>query len=157
MPEPKIEILGAYRLPVSDELLQQQFDILYGHLTSESEKKTAMQQCREQLESVVLIEAMVRNRDTKFKVDDFVQPHANLPRENWQVAYAEVYLSPDGEKVLSSHREAESLTDTVRIAFFIHFFDPQKPLHSSYGTLQCPSVQEMPVRLQRLVPYEPVD
>jgi hypothetical protein len=155
--EPEIEILGAYRLPVSEELVREQFDILYGHLTSESEKKTAMQLCREQLESVVLIEAIVRNRDSKFKVDDFVQPHTDLPRENWQVAYAESYLSRDGEKVLPWRREGEILSDTVRIAFFIHFFDPKKPLYSSYGTLKCPPVQEMPERLQRLVPYQPVD
>jgi len=42
----------------------------------------------------------------------------------------------------------------LRIAFYFHYFDPAKPLMSSYGDLICPAPNVMPERLVRLVPYE---
>jgi len=38
MSEPQIEILGVYRLPVTEELFREQFDILYGYEMTEAER-----------------------------------------------------------------------------------------------------------------------
>jgi hypothetical protein len=81
-----------------------------------------------------------------------------VERSSWQVAWAEAYLTPDGQSRLEDPRwgEPPQATD-FRVAFFIHWWEEEVPLVSSYGELRCPAVQEMPGRLRTLVPYEPVD
>jgi len=157
MDQPRIEIIGVYRLPITDELLREQFDALYGYAMSDRERAQAERQCREQLESVVLIEALVQNRDTQFKVGDFTQPEDGVPESNWQAPYAEAFLTPDGGALAVERWSGPPESGDLRIAFFLHFWHPIKPLRSSYGEISCPAVQEMPERLARLVPYEPVD
>jgi len=49
MPEPHIEVLGVYRLDVTDELFQEQFDILYGTEVPPDQRTEAGHQIREQL------------------------------------------------------------------------------------------------------------
>jgi hypothetical protein len=62
MVEPKIEVLGVYRLPVTDELFREQFAILYDFPMGEAERVAAERKCRKQLESVVLVELVVKSR-----------------------------------------------------------------------------------------------
>lgn len=157
MLEPSIEIVGVYRVPVTEELLKEQFDILYeGLILSKEEEDEALQRCLDQLNSIVLIEIIVRNRDSRFRLDDISQADPELPRDSWQAPYDEAYLSLDGERVLSRDSEPEGY-DELRVVFFLHFYNPEQPLLTSYGVLRCPTVQNMPERLQRLVSYEPVD
>jgi hypothetical protein len=157
MAQPTVDVLGVYSITVTDELLLKQTENLYGPTLSCDEHQDAERKCREQLESTVLIEVLVRNRDRLFNVGDFSQPGDGVPRENWQVAWAETYLSQDG-KVLSVERWSDPPnTDIIRIAFFIHYWNPAKPLLTSYGEVTCPTVMRMPERLQVLVPYEAVD
>jgi hypothetical protein len=155
--QPKVEVLGVYRLPAAEDLFREQFDILYGYPMSAGERRNAEQQCREQLESVVLVEAVVSNRDRRFRVGDFAQAQAGQPKENWQVAWAEAFLTEDGESLSVARWSDAPPDDPLRVAFFIHYWDPAQPLQSSYGAVQCPAPQPMPERLSRLVPYEPVD
>lgn len=157
MAKPRIEVLGAYRLPVTEDLFREQFDILYGFPMDNKERAKAQRECREQLESVVLIELLVRNRDKRFQLDDFAQRHKGRSKDNDQVAWAEAYLSPDGKSLLVERWSDPPEIDPLRVAFFIHFWDAAKPLQSSYGELSCPAPQPMPDRLKRLVPYELVD
>jgi hypothetical protein len=157
MAQPRIEVLGVYPLPVTDKLFRQQFDILYGLPMTPTERAGAELHCREQLESVVLIEAIVRNRDQRFRVSDFAQARAGLPNDRWQVAWAEAYLTVDGESLVVERWSDLPETDPLRVAFFIHFWDSAEPLQTSYGELPCPAPRPMPERLQRLVPFEPVD
>lgn len=157
MNEPKIEVLGVHRLAVTEELFREQFDTLYGYPMSKEERAQAERQCREQLASIVLVEAIVRDRDERFDVGQFTQPQDGVPEESWQVAYAEGYLSPDGETLAVERWSEPPESGDLRVAFFMHFWQPNKPLRSSYGEVICPPVQEMPERLARLVPYEPVD
>jgi len=56
MAPPKVEVLGVYRWDVSDELLREQFETLYNRPMLPAEREDAEGQCREQLESIVLIE-----------------------------------------------------------------------------------------------------
>lgn len=157
MAQPTIEILSVYTLPVTRDLLREQTDILYGSDLSGDERRNAESQCREQLEAAVLVEALVRNRDKRFDVGDFTQPQDRVARENWQVAWAEAYLAEDGEGLLVERWGDPPNADSFRVAFFIHYWNPAKPLLTSYGEVSCPAVKKMPERLRELVPYAPVD
>lgn len=157
MAQPTIEVLGVYALPVTDEMLQEQTDILHGSDLSGAERRQAEAQCREQLESIVLVEVLVRGCDMRFDIDEFSQPQDGVPRENWQAAWAEAYLSEDGETLLVERWRDPPKVDSIRVAFFIHYWNAARPLLTSYGEVTCPAVKKMPHRLQKLVPYEPVD
>jgi len=157
MAQPTIEVLGVYSVPVTNDLLRQQTDILYGSDLAGAERRDAECQCREQLESTVLVEVLVCNRDKRFNVGDFGQPQDGVPRDNWQVAWAEAYLSEGGDKLLVERWSDAPKAESFRVAFFIHCWNPAAPLLTSYEELRCPEVKEMPERLQKLVPYEPVD
>jgi hypothetical protein len=124
---------------------------------SKQERAQAERQCREQLNSVALIEAMVHDRDDRFNVGQFTQPQDGVPQTNWQVAYDEAFLTLDGESLAVERGERAPEVGDLRVAFFLHFWQPDKPLRTSYGEVACPSAEDMPERLARLVPYEPVD
>jgi hypothetical protein len=132
-------------------------DILYGSDLSGSERRKAERQIREQLETTVLVEVLVQKRDKRFNVRDFSQPQDGVPREHWQAAWAEAYLSQDGSALLVERWGDAPKADSFRIAFFMHCWNPAKPLQTSYGEVHCPPVKKMPKRLATLVPYEPVD
>lgn len=157
MAQATVEVLGVYSITVTDDLLREQTDILYGADPPGDKRHDAERQCREQLESTVLVEVLVRNRDERFNVGDFSQPQEGVPRDNWRVAWAEAYLSEDGEKLLVERWADAPKADSFRIAFFIHCWNPAASLLTSYGEVRCPAVMRMPERLQKLVPYEPVD
>jgi hypothetical protein len=157
MDKPRIEILGIYALHVSDELFRKQFDILYGYEMSEKYKLLAEKQCRDQLNSTVLVEVKVMNRDSQFDVSHFTQPINNVPKDNWQTAWAEAYLCPDGESLIVERWSSAPKSGDLRIAFFLHFWNPSKPLRTSYGDLVCPAIKDMPERLSKLVPYKLLD
>lgn len=157
MGKPFIEVLGVYRLPLTEELFQEQFKILYDYPMTPAERAQAERRCRDQLSSVVLIEVLVHNRDHRFDVGHFTQPQDGVPESNWQAAYAEAFLTLDGEAYVEDRWSGPPDSGDLRIAFFMHYWQPDKPLRTSYGDVPCPPVQEMPARLARLVPYEPVD
>ena len=157
MTEPSIEVLGVYRLRVTEDLLRVQFDILWGDTPPAERPATAWRDVRDQLESVVLVEAKVLNPDERFDPGDFCQAREDLPQDQWQVAYDERYLTPDGNDLAVPRYETPKESGDLRIAFYLHFWDPALPLQSSYGEIACPAPQPMPLRLERLVPYEPVD
>jgi hypothetical protein len=151
-------VLGVYALPVTAELLREQTDILYGAGLTGEARQWAERSCREQLASTVLVEALVRGRDGRFQPGDFCQPRDGVARDNWQVAWAEAYLTTDGQSRLEDPRWGEPPeTEDFRVAFFIHYWEADCPLRSTYGEFNCPPVQEMPERLRKLVPYEPLD
>ena len=157
MPRPTISILGIFRLPVTDELVAEQCDVLYGRLKKKSRRYIAEQLCRKQLSSTVIVELLVENRDSTFRTSEFKQPVDDQPEENWQVAWAEAYLTSDGESLLVPRWDGPPDSEKLRVAFFIHYWNPQKPLLTSYGRISCPEPTEMPERLLRIVPYEITD
>ncbi len=150
MPRATINILGVYRVPYSRALFTQAMQWKYGDTEfTPAEREDTEKAVREELASAVLIECEVVDADDKFSVDDFRQPDSN------QVPYDEAFLTPDGESMAPS-RYSRPNASHFRLAFFLHFFQPGFPLFSSYGPLQLPPLSEMPPRLARLMPYEPV-
>ncbi len=102
---------------------------------------------------VHLIEAVVEAPPCEVDVGRFGQSDPGRPPDNWQVAYDERYLSPDGQTVLGYDPPAESPT---RLAFFLHYCDLNRPLLTPDGPLPLPEPSPLPDRL-REIEYEPVD
>lgn len=145
----KIEIVGVYKVPVTDELFQKAMETKFGTDLPFFEKIKAKKTVKAELSSVVLIEVIINNPSASINLSDFCQPDSD------QVAHDEAFLSPDGASVLS--RSKMPAGDRVRLTFFLHYFDPNKPIKSSCGILSASVPIEMPPRLRELVPYEPVD
>ncbi len=92
----RIELIGVYQLPLTEELVEDPAELLYGGNPSLNQRAKV----RHQLESTVLVEALVSDADAAFNVADFAQENSELPRANWQAAWAEAFLSVDGQELL---------------------------------------------------------
>ena len=155
MTKPSLEVLGVYRVPITDALIQDRIENSYSadQVDTPEDRRAVEQECREFFGSIVLIETRVRGCDERFNVGDFTQRCDGVPRENWQAAYDEAFLGPDGESRIAG---PTAPAGDLRIAFFLHLWDAGKPLVTSYGDVACPAPRDMPERLARLVPYENV-
>jgi hypothetical protein len=150
---PHIEVLGVYR-PAANRADFETFVSNYmadcAGVPKESfaEIEKDVRYC---LERVALIEVRVTNPDANFHVTDFTQPDPTQTKERWSVAWDEVFLSDDGSTYLS-HKLPKDAT-SLRIAFYIHYWDDQNGLRGSYGPLALPPSAPMPVRLWNLAPF----
>src|SRR5262245_27334110 len=147
---PTVQVLGAYKVEPTAELLAQAMEWKYGGVSlSSGERRLAEQHVRDELARVVLVEVLVGGRDERFSVADFGQAASD------QAPYGEVFLSEDGGTVIAQAYDVPS-GPTLRAAFFLHHVDPGKELTTSYGAVKLPPLQSVPQRLAELVPYEPV-
>ena len=150
MPRPTVKVLGVFKVELNAKLLAEAMETKYGGLQlSAGERIEAEKTVREELSSVVLVDVLVNNPDRQFDVGDFGQRGLD------QAPYDEAYLSLDGASVLS--RFDAPATDAFRVTFFLHFFDPLKPLTTSYGEVPIPVIQAMPQRFQEMMPYTAID
>jgi hypothetical protein len=157
MPNPHIDVLGVHRLTVTEAMVRDQFEILCDSHAPEREQREKKQRIRDQLESVVLLEVLVKDRNEKFDVGHFTQVQVGVDRGNWQAPWAEAFLTPDGDALIGEQWGDAPETGTFRCTFYLHFFQPGVPLTTSYGEIPCTPATEMPSRLEKLVPFEPVD
>jgi len=112
----------------------------------------------QEFSGVAQVEVRVENPDEHFNVGDFQQIDPSLPKTRWQVAWSEVFLSPDGEQLLGQYHFNERPAESVyRVAFFIHAWRHQLGLNSTYGPLTLVPQSPIPERLWRLAPFELVD
>ena len=112
----------------------------------------------QELSGVAQVEVLVENPDECFKVADFQQIDPSLPKVRWQVAWNEVFLSPDGERLLGEyHFNDRPIESVYRVAFFIHAWKHELGLESTYGPLTLVPHSPIPERLWRLAPFELVD
>ena len=107
----------------------------------------------DEMNSIVLIELLVLNRDARFSVDHFLDEQPNLPSPHAQAAWSEVFLTPDGRSIFPTKWREVPTSSDLRLAFFVHFWDSKVPLQTTYGPIVCPPVEVMPERLERLMPY----
>jgi len=178
--EPRIEVLGLYS-PIANRAAYERCVAAYvadcdpsnlsesmraffvskgrrGEPLTPEEREDAAGYIERSLSEAVYVEALVTNADERFDAGDFQQPDPSLPPGQTQVAWNEIYLSKDGEAVLSGRCPPQFPSDEqFRVVFVIHRWKPHLPLESSYGELACPDVQPLPDRLWRLAPYEMVD
>jgi hypothetical protein len=141
--EPSIEILGVYKPYISEETYREQWQV------TEYDEDTD-----EHFNSLVLIEAFVHNVDDQFDISKIGQqpPHDDNPN-SFMVPYDEALLSSDGETLIQREMDCVHGTGTLRFAFYLHLYDPSKPLETGYGPIQCPMIQLVPDSLRELVPY----
>jgi len=96
MGQPTIQVLGAYKVELTDELFKKAMEIKYGGIQlSSAERRRAEASVREELSSVALLEVLVSGADDQFNVGDFGQLGSD------QAAYDEAYLTADGASVIS--------------------------------------------------------
>lgn len=159
MPDPTITVLGVHRLAVTPELVDATLEQLHGHVPAGEDRAELEPYCRDLLQSAVLTEVLVENRDDRFSIDDFGQDIPGQPPGQRQAPWLETYLTLDGEHRLLEQRHLVKTPEdpALRVAFFIHFWEPSVPLTTSYGRISCPTITSMPARLAKLAPYEAPD
>ena len=145
MPTPSINVLGVYRPEIPAEVYQRQLRV-----TGSDERTKA------HFRSLVLIEAVTEQIDDRFKMNEMGQPYIlrNYP-DHFQCAYDEVLLSADGKTIIERSMNCVKGEGPLRFAFYLHYYDAERPLRWSYGQISCPAVEPVPMRLKRLVPYNP--
>lgn len=143
MPTPRIVILGVYKPEIPNAVYQRQWRV-----TGSDEKTKA------HFKGLVLIEALVEHIDARFSMSELGQLYrrGDYP-DNFQCAYDEALLSSDGKAVIERNMNCVKGSGLQRFAFYLHFYDAGRPLHWSYGQVQCPPVEPVPWRLKHLVPY----
>jgi hypothetical protein len=129
---------------------------VHGFEPIDSEQDEYWPYIRNLVGSVVLIEAIVSNRDDRFKIEEFTQRLVNVPESQLQAPWLETYLTADGsERLIDERRFVKVPSESnLRMAFFMHFWDPAVPLSTTYGLVKCPPPTAMPGRLEVLAPYE---
>jgi hypothetical protein len=143
MPAPSITILGVYKPKIPWRVHRKQWKV-----TSPDERTNA------HFKNLVLIEALAEQIDDRFKMGEMGQPYTlgDYP-DHFQCGYDEALLSSDGESVIERSMGCVKGEGPLRFAFYLHFYDPNRPLHWSYGQAQCPPIEAVPRRLKKLVPY----
>ena len=141
-------MLGVYRPQISAETWQEQWQV------TEDDDAT-----RAHFDTLVLIEAIVEGLAEPFEMIRFGQMQAEFsddPR-HMQVGYDEGLLSADGETLIQREMDCVSGSGPLRFAVYLHLYDPQRPLLWQGGEVMCPPVEEIPVRLSLLMPYNACD
>jgi hypothetical protein len=107
-----------------------------------------------------LIELMMRGVGPGFDFGSISQPIPSAPSSLWQVPWGEVLLDKDYQEVLARGAELsyrpELLVGDLRVAFFMHHLDGERPLKSPFGDIRLPKPVTRPKRL-KTVRYERPD
>ena len=113
----------------------------------------------EATEPVHLIELLIKDSAEKISISKFTQELPDQPQYNWQVPYEETILNDDGTAIKSNpffgEDSEEDWVGNVRLVFFFHYFDQNKPLLSPFGEISLPSESAKPDRLDFLVYEQP--
>ena len=142
MPTPTFSVLGVYAPDIPENVYREQWEV------TGSDEET-----KEHFDKLVLIEGVIDHIDERFKTIELGQPSLTGDPNRFMCAYDEALLSSDGNSVLAREMGCISGAGPLRFAFYLHYYDPDRPLHWSYGQVQCPPIQPVPVRLKTLVPY----
>jgi hypothetical protein len=144
MSTPRIAILGVYKPEISKAAYQEQSGV------TGSDERTKLH-----FQGLVLVEALVENIDARFKMVELGQVYRDKDYpDHFQCAYDEALLSSDGKSVIERGMNCVKGPGLLRFAFYLHFYNANRPLQWSYGHTQCPPIEPVPLRLKYLVPYQ---
>jgi hypothetical protein len=148
--EPLISPIGVYKVPITKRLFRQALKEKYGEPSAmfPGDAIQAEKHLQEELDGVVLIELLATNVDERYSAMDFGQPDSD------QAAYDETYLALDSDLEIETSPMSPPKERDFKVVFFLHYYDPSKPLKTTYGLITLPPVQEMTKRLSGLKPYE---
>lgn len=147
----EVTVLGVHPLEPTAAQLREAARVYAGEDDPPEQWAAALAQAGEELAGVVLIELVVANPQEYFSAGELEA------KESGEIAWQLVRLSDDGTRVIDTAPHRFPDDDSVRLAFYLHAFDPADPLLFSYGELQLPPATPMPDRLAQLLPYEPLD
>jgi len=149
MTQPIIKVLGAYKIEIKDEEIKRFLQESFNDALDSKELEELFLAKQEEISSVVAFDISITNSDITFDIGDFKQPDSD------QAVYDEVYLSPDGHSIESKTKPSD--ISNFRVYFFLHFYDENKPLISTYGQVEIPKIQPLPEYLKFLHQYKLVD
>lgn len=120
------------------------------------DKKVKLFECYDFNDEVYLIETVIDDSSDNIDWGEFTVPEKNAPESDWQVAYAEQYLNPDGtERICDLYDKPEEPVKPCRAAFFIYKTDTQeKKITTPYGTFGMENVEPVPERLLNCIEFE---
>ena len=154
---PSVEIIGVHPIEVSDKLLREACKIRRGAQDLDDRARTEVERTvAEDLAGTVLVEARIRGRDRALFLGDFGQSADDIVQPDDPVAYKEHFLNDDGSDIVWTVLEKVRGPD-VRVVFFLHQYDPHRPILTSYGPVPPPPTTPMPARLARIIWYTPVE
>ena len=99
-----------------------------------------------------LVEVIVRD-SPGFDIGEFQQEEPGQPPDNWQVPWDERILNEAGDAEMPN--DPELLHGTARLAFFLHYAEPSRPLLTPFGSVALPEPSERPERLAMIEYDEP--
>ena len=139
----EVKILGVYRPEISEETYQEQWDVMGDDADT-----------KEHFAGLVLVEASATEVEGEL---DLVrlgqQPSSTDDPNRFLCAYDEALLTSDGEGLVDREMGCVHGSGELRFAFYLHYFDQQRPIQFRGIDLQTPEVVSAPERLVRLVPY----
>lgn len=96
-----------------------------------------------------LIELLIRGHVGLVNVGAFAQERPGQPRNNWQVPWDERVLDSEGCKDVLGQFPSETRSDgkPLRLIFFFHYLDFDRPLITPAGELMLQAPEERPERL----------
>src|SRR5579862_2456535 len=108
---PTVQVLGGYRVLLTQELFDEAMALKYPLDMSAAERVEAEENLRQELGSVVLIEVIVVGTSQPPDLGGFGQPGSD------QAAYDERYLSADGQRVLADSVHSLPVSSSYRVGF----------------------------------------
>jgi hypothetical protein len=144
MSKPRLTVLGVYRPQISQETWQEQWRV------TDDDDAT-----RAHFDKLVLIEAVVEDLAEPFEMIKLGQMQAEFPNDpsRMMVGYDEGLLSSDGETLIQRDMDCVRGSGPLRFAVYLHLYDPERPLLWQGGEVTCPPIEDVPVRLSLLMPY----
>ena len=144
MSKPRLTVLGVYRPQISQETWQEQWRV------TDDDDAT-----RAHFDKLVLIEAVVEDLAEPFEMIKLGQMQAEFPNDpsRMMVGYDEGLLSSDGETLVQRGMDCVRGSGPLRFAVYLHLNDPERPLLWQGGEVTCPPIEDVPVRLSLLMPY----
>ena len=147
-PQGRLEVVGLHPYPVTEELFREAMALKYPFPDMDADGvRAAEAHVRDELSALYVVEIFVQDPVGTFDLGDVHQPSPDMDADDMQVPYDEVMLDT-GESDGSG---------TTRIAFFLHFVDPNAGVETPFGHVPLPAATPLPARLAEVMKYEPVD
>lgn len=152
MSKPKLTLVGVYTYPYDAAFLENEAQAIHGIEPGDEGWEEALEEMREQLDRLRVIEIRVENADDGLDIGEFTQRAGGDPEDD-QVAYDERFLNADGTELADDSGLDQPEDSVFRVAFFLHDVDESRPLETPTGPLKLPRSSKLPDRLREIMEY----